>query len=211
MPRPQVHILSPRLMFRDGQVQERPARPDTVLVTSPDGPSPFAPPTAQPAAPADVPPHPPQAQPYAQPNPQPYAHQPADPWGLPTPAPRAPSPALAIIALVVAGVALLVALATIVFVLGASGTFDSSYTLTGTAPQVVQGQPYSGAQLAAEVERVLSDDGSDVGDLTCPDTATVDSDARTTCSGEVDGWQETLTVDFQDGEGHFVLTVADAP
>ena len=102
------------------------------------------------------------------------------------------------------------AVGALVFALAMSGTFDSSYTLTGTAPQVVDGQPYSGALLATEVERVLRDDGSDVGALTCPDTPRVDSDATTTCSGEVDGWQERLTVDFQDGEGHFVLTVEDA-
>ncbi len=106
--------------------------------------------------------------------------------------------------------ALLVAAGTLVLSLVMSGFFDSSYTLTGTAPQVVEGQPYSGTLLATELERVLRDDGSDVGTLTCPDTARIDSDATTTCSGEVDGWQERLTVDFQDGEGHFVLTAEDA-
>ncbi|MGN6300472.1 MAG: DUF4333 domain-containing protein [Angustibacter sp.] len=170
-------------------------------MTSPDGPSPFAPPSAAgPGTPAPPPP-PPHASPYAQPAPA--------PWSAPAPS-RGPSPVLAIVALVVAGLALLVAVGTLVFALAMSGFFDSSYTLTGTAPQVVDGQPYSGALLATEVERVLRDDGSDVGPLTCPDTPRVDSDATTTCSGEVDGWQERLTVDFQDGEGHFVLTVEDA-
>lgn len=38
----------------------------------------------------------------------------------------------------------------------------------------------------------------------------VDSDAHTTCSGDVDEWPEHLWVDFQDGEGHFVLSVEAA-
>lgn len=202
-------------------VQNGLGRAATVVVSSPDGPSPFAPPTAPPtqsatqsatqqqAQPAPLP-----AQPYAQPAPLPHPDpfaQPAAavPWTSPAPASRRSTPVVAIIALVAAGLALLVAVGTLVFVIAASGAFDSSYDLTGTAPQVVDGQPYSGARLAAELERVLTDDGSDVGTLTCPETASIDSDASTVCSGDVDGWQERLTVDFQDGEGHFVLHVED--
>ena len=190
-------------------------------MTQPDPPSPFAPPDAPPPfAPPDAaraPQAPPTA--YAAPAwapapsawaPQPWAQ--SAPW---TPPPAPPPPrrgsthVIAVVALVAGALALLFSLVTLLVMLVGSGTFDT-YTLTGTAPQVVAGEPYSGAQLADEVTRVIEADGGDVANLDCPDTPRVDYDAVTTCIGTVDDWDEKITVDFQDGEGHFVLTEEDA-
>lgn len=112
---------------------------------------------------------------------------------------------VAVIALVVGAVAFLTAVGAVVAVLVSGGAFGSP-DLTGTAPQVLDGLPYSGQMLANEVKRVIEDDGGSVADLTCPLTAHVDASATTVCIGTVDDWREHISVDFQDREGHFVLT-----
>ena len=74
----------------------------------------------------------------------------------------------------------------------------------------VDGEPYPGSALGQEITRVIEDDGGDVRAISCPDTAVVDSGATTTCTATVDDWKETITVDFEDGAGHFTLTEQDA-
>ena len=193
------------------------------MTSSDETPPPFAPPSPAPQQGPYAPPQTPsQPSPYIASQPGPYA----PPSGTPTlpvpphlyaPVPPTPPPThsgsgrgLAIVALVAALLAFLLALGTLAVVFVGSGGFADSYTLTGTAPQVVDGEPYSGAKLADELRRVIDDDGGTASSIECPDTPRVDSDAVTTCTGTVDDYRERLTVDFQDGEGHFTLEEQDA-
>jgi len=162
--------------------------------------------------------------PFAEPHPwqgqQPWPpQQPPAPSFLPQPQtqtwqPTPPAPkqnnGLAITALVVACLALVLVLAVIVS--GVLSGFMPSVAgdLQGTAPQVVLGEPYSGALLADEVSRVISNDGGDVGSITCPDTSDVKAGVASVCHGLVDGFESAITVTFEDGVGHFTLVEQDA-
>jgi hypothetical protein len=124
---------------------------------------------------------------------------------------------LAIVAIVLSGIAVTVVLVGFVSQMmmglvfgGLMSTFGDSGPmasgLTGTAPQVVSGQEYPGSQLADEVIRVMSDDyGLDVTQLSCPATPEVVADAVTVCQGVVDGADWSFKVTFKDGLGHFAL------
>lgn len=185
-----------------------PFAPPSTLSTGPSAPDPYLSPTPPALAPfpAGSQPPPPVAASYPPHLPPSYP----PPWtpAVPAPAPRGSTHVIAVMALIVAIVALLVG---VVPVLGMIfGSVSGSYELTGTAPMVVRGQPYPGPQLADELTRVIEADGGDVGEISCPDTPRVDDGATTVCTGTVDDWDEKLTVDFQDGEGHFVLTEEDA-
>ena len=152
-------------------------------------------------------PWPPQQPP---PSPPPFLQQPpSQPWQPNPPAPKQNN-GLAITALVVACLALVLVLAVIVS--GVLTGFMPSVAgdLQGTAPQVVLGEPYSGALLADEVSRVISNDGGDVGSITCPDTSDVKAGVASVCHGLVDGFESAITVTFEDGVGHFTLVEQDA-
>ncbi len=115
---------------------------------------------------------------------------------------------IAVTALVLSILALvLVALAAVgaVVAAGVFGGGFGGYDLIGTAPQVVDGQSYPGSRLADEVQRVLEDDGWDVGPLTCPDVH-VAAGTSTQCTGEVDGSQSSVDIELEDDEGHFTIT-----
>ena len=61
------------------------------------------------------------------------------------------------------------------------------------------------ALLADEVSRVISNDGGDVGSITCPDTLDVNAGVATVCHGVVDGNDSDIKVTFEDGVGHFIF------
>jgi len=162
--------------------------------------------------------------PFAEPHPwqgqQPWPpQQPPAPSFLPQPQtqtwqPTPPAPkqnnGLAITALVVACLALVLVLAVIVSGVLSGFMPPVAGNLQGTAPQVVLGEPYPGALLADEVSRVISNDGGDVGSITCPDTSDVKAGVASVCHGLVDGFESAITVTFQDGVGHFTLVEQDA-
>ncbi len=163
--------------------------------------------------PSPVPTSPPQ-QPYAQqPYSQPYAQQsyqvPAPSNGQAPPGARRSTHPIAVTALVLSIAAIVLVMLAVVGGLVASGFFDSGYILEGTAPQVVAGQPYAGTDLADEVRRVIERDGGDVTSMTCESTPEVGPGAETTCDGEVDGWEESVSVTFDDERGHFSLIEED--
>lgn len=137
----------------------------------------------------------------------PWSPQQPQQWQPSPPAPTQ-SKGLAITALVVACLALVMVLGVVVFLLVA-GTFSSVGDLQGTAPQVVAGAPYPGALLADEVSRVISNDGGDVGSITCPETPDVRPGVAALCHGVVDGYDSEVTVTFGDGVGHFTLVERD--
>jgi hypothetical protein len=78
-----------------------------------------------------------------------------------------------------------------------------SWVLTGDV-QPVNGSTTASA-LQHELTRLLEDDGSFVDDVTCPDSSPVDQGAVTVCHGQVDGWDWTGIVYFEDGGGAFTL------
>jgi len=93
---------------------------------------------------------------------------------------------------------------------GGSGSAGNGFAptdsgLTGTAPQVVAGKVYPGAQLADEVSRVARNAGGNVGSVTCADTQEVRSGAVVGCRGAMDGSSWDFRVTFDDGLGHFTL------
>jgi hypothetical protein len=153
-------------------------------------------------------------------SPQPWQSGPS-PWHPPPQWGASPSPASddrrSTAALVLSIVALVVALLTafgalVVFLSGYgyayggfSDDFGDSHLLRGTAPIVIAGQPYEGSRLADEVTRVFENSFSTVEELTCPDTPRVDADVVTECTGVVDDWDTTVTITFEDDEGHFTL------
>ena len=166
----------------------------------PEPNSPFASPS-DPAGPYSAPS-------YSAPSDGPYGGYPTQPVGWAPPPPRQPSGSthtIAVIALVLSSLAIL-GLAVLVFAGFAFAGGGLTGDLGGTAPHVVEGEPYNGSQLADEVRRVIEQDGGTVDSMTCPDTPRVDSAAETTCQGNVDGYDEDVIVDFEDAEGHFTLT-----
>jgi hypothetical protein len=140
------------------------------------------------------------------------------PYGQPVrPVPPRQNNGLAIVALVLSGIAVTVVLVGFVSQMMFGLVFGGLMTafgdsgpmaggLTGTAPQVVSGQQYPGRLLADEVTRVMSDDyGLDVTQLSCPETPEVVADAVTVCQGVADSGEWSFKVTFKDGLGHFAL------
>ncbi|GAA4350421.1 DUF4333 domain-containing protein [Angustibacter luteus] len=169
------------------------------MSTPPPEPTQPTQPTQAFASPSPLPAH--QQYPQYQ---QPYA--PTSSWQPPAQPPRGESGAtrvIAIVALVLAALACLGVLVVFVVTMVSGVGIDAGGDLEGTAPQVVAGQPYSGEALAAEVQHVFEYEGWSVDSMDCPDTPRVDYDAQTTCHGVVDDYEENVTVDFQDAEGHF--------
>jgi hypothetical protein len=159
-----------------------------------------------------------------QPAPPPAQYLPPQSYWQPSPPAPRQNNGLAITALVVASLALLIGLSTFVSQIFATlflgifsaggGPFGGSFggpSLEGTAPQVATGQAYPGQKLQDEVSRVISNDGSDVGSITCPDTLDVKAGAATVCHGLVDGFESDIKVTFEDGVGHFTLVERDTP
>jgi len=123
---------------------------------------------------------------------------------------------LTIVALVIGSLALLLVLGFVAaqivvgFIFGgimspSGGFFPPGDGMRGTAPQVVAGQIYPGALLQDEVERVVGDNGGNVGSMSCPATQAVVTGAVTECHGEVDGSNWSYRVTFEDAMGHFTL------
>lgn len=117
--------------------------------------------------------------------------------------------AIAVTALVLSVVALVLLL---LLALGASGLVlmgdpadEDVPPLRGTAAQVVADRPYPGEKLAVEARRVLEGDWAQVDTMRCPDTAAVEQDVTTRCTGSVDGEQTRVLVTFEDDAGHFGL------
>jgi hypothetical protein len=147
---------------------------------------------------------------------QPQPYQPQSYGQQPRPLPPKQGNGLAIAAIVLSSLALLAVFVGFVAQMmmglvfgglmtafGGSGPTVSG--LTGTAPQVVSGQEYPGSQLENEVSRVMSGDGFDATQLTCPATPQVSTDVVTECHGIVDGSDSTVRITFKDGLGHFAL------
>lgn len=139
-----------------------------------------------------------------------------------TPAPTDRTRTLAIVAVVLAGLSLI---GTILIGLGSAfwwvgsgmsgeyeddmGTYMGEDQWYGTAPQVVAGQAYTGERLAKEVATTGDSYGYLVEGLTCEDVPQVKSAAESLCTGTVDGDSASLTVRFEDEEGHFTVTQTD--
>ena len=141
------------------------------------------------------------------------APQPSPPPYWPPPPVARQNNALAITAVVLASLALLIGLGSVVplFVAAmffggasASGGF-TPMDLEGTAPQVVQGRAYPGSLLEHEVARVVEYDGSTVSSVSCPATPAVVAHTVTLCHGVVDDADSQLKVTFEDDLGHFTL------
>ncbi len=150
---------------------------------------------------------------------QAFAAPPVHPAAAFTLAPATPlrRNGVAITALVLSIVALLgvLGIATMWFIQMAMGSLfmgmpgedfmSDEYTLTGTAPQVVDGQTYTGERLTREVERVLENDWSTHRNIECADTVVIEAGAEVSCTGTVDGMDSDMTVEFEDDQGHFTL------
>jgi len=143
-------------------------------------------------------------QPFSQPEPwQGQQMQTQQHWQSAPPVSKQ-SNGLAITALVVAVFALLMALGVSVFVVVSGGpSFDGG--MEGTAPQVVAGQEYPGRLLENELTRLIRANWGEVTSLTCPGTPAVEVDTVTVCHGEVDGFDSTYRVSFEDAMGHFTV------
>ena len=163
--------------------------------------------------------------PYAAPVPPAYAPGPT--W----PAPRTSggTTAVGVIALVLSVVALLgVLLLGVVVATGPwgytalddSGSYSDyvpdddpgtpdDLAMRGTAPGMAVGETYAGDRLALEVARVYEGMYMTPENFTCADIDLVESGARSACTGTVDGDTVDVTVELEDGEGHFVLVDED--
>jgi hypothetical protein len=119
--------------------------------------------------------------------------------------PATPGRGLALTGVVLAGLALLVALLTLV-VVGVSGFASNpggGYGLRGTIAPVQRG--LTGPALAAEVATKISEDGGDPEGISCPATTRVDQDVTTVCHGSDYGQDATFVVFFEDATGAYTL------
>jgi hypothetical protein len=90
------------------------------------------------------------------------------------------------------------------------GGFAGDYTLEGSAPGAVAGEPYDGDRLAAAATAVIERDYGTVEELDCPDTEPVAAGVVTRCTGVVDDWDTVVTIIFEDDGGSFTLLERDA-
>ena len=135
-----------------------------------------------------------------------YAPQPPPAWGPYDPAapPGPPASKLPLLAVVLAGTALLLALVALVTVLvltsgGAGGP------LTGRVAEARPGSVLAGAALTAEVTRLVEDDGGAVGRITCPDTADTGPGVVTVYHGSISGEEWAVVVFLEDEAGSITL------
>ena len=153
-------------------------------------------PYAPPGAPYPGPSHPAYPSPQAPPQ-QAWPSQP--PLGHAPPA----RDGLAIAAVVMSGLALLgVVVMGIFMVVGVA--MGPSWALQGSVT-AINGE-VAAAALERELTAVIEDDGGAVDALTCPATSPVSQGSVTVCHGEVDGFDWTGIVVFEDRDGSFTLT-----
>ncbi|NHN55709.1 hypothetical protein G9U51_07960 [Calidifontibacter sp. DB0510] len=116
-----------------------------------------------------------------------------------------PGRTLGVVAVVLSGVACLLAAAALVVALSAGvGPMEGGYTLDGQVPQVSAGQPVSGQQIATAVQDAYDKDGGSA-TMNCDDVAALQDGATSNCKGKVEGWDTGLTVTFTGTDGSFTL------
>ena len=153
-------------------------------------------PYAPPGGPYPGPSHPAYPSPPAPPQ---QAWPPQQPLGYAPPA----RGGLAIAAVVMSGLALLGVIGMGVFmVVGVA--MGPSWALQGSIT-AINGE-VAAAALERELTAVIEDDGGWVDALTCPATSPVSQGSVTVCHGEVDGFDWTGIVVFEDRDGSFTLT-----
>ena len=138
-----------------------------------------------------------------------YGHPQQPPhWGWrPLPPPPAAVSRTPVVALALAGAALFVALvALVVAVVLTSG--GRGGPLTGRVAEGTATGPLEGVVLEGTVTQVISDDGGDVGRVSCPGTPSVRQGVVTVCHGQVDGEEWAFVVLFEDEDARFTLLVA---
>ena len=109
-----------------------------------------------------------------------------------------------VVALVIAGLALLLALGAVIAVAVSFGR-GTGGPPTGQSTEVRAGTPLKGAVLGTTVTRLVADDGGEVQDMTCPDTAAVDQGVVTVCHGSISGERWAVVVFFEDDAGRLTL------
>ncbi len=118
--------------------------------------------------------------------------------------PARQSNVLAIIALVVSGVALVAVLAMAVFLaVSGGGGGGGAYALHGEVTAVDHGA--SEFDLEEAIASTVQDDGGSVEEITCPVRSQVGQGLVTVCHGSVDGFDWTGVAVFEDDTGAFVL------
>jgi hypothetical protein len=121
--------------------------------------------------------------------------------------PAGPGRGLAVAAVVLAGLALLVALLALAVggVAALAGDSSGGYgQLRGTITPA-KGGALTGSALAKEVATKVSEDGGEPEGITCPATAKVAQDVTTVCHGSDYGENSTFVVFFEDGKGAYTL------
>jgi len=141
--------------------------------------------------------------PGAPPAPQ-WAAPPA-PYQYPLTAPGRGGNGLAIAAVVMSGLSLLgVLVLAVLYVAGPVGDTGAPIgVLHGTA--TVAGGQANGDELASNLRQIVTDDGGDVEELTCPASSPVDAGEVTVCHGDVSGDEWAFIVVFEDADGTFVV------
>ena len=134
-----------------------------------------------------------------------HPHQPY-PIGYPMPTvppPRASSTTpLLVVALVLSVCSLVGVLGLSVMLLAVGAFGGSGAPLTGQVRTLPNGALPGGA-LSAELRFVIAEDGGDVADLRCPNTAAVAEGVVTVCHGTISGAAWAVAVFFEDGQGRF--------
>lgn len=93
--------------------------------------------------------------------------------------------------------------------LGSSGVQDGAGVPDGSnevGDSPVADVSYLGVDLAADVTRALTSNGTVVTEVTCADTTAMAAGIITDCKGTVAGTPTGIRVTFDDAEGHFTLS-----
>lgn len=134
------------------------------------------------------------------------------PWQPPTASTPSGGNGLAIAALVVSGLALLVALGTAAWLVVPTGAWDADadyadfpdYTDLIGELDATEGTRITGDELEVEIARVLEDNGYQVDRVACPARVVVSSFDVVTCRSVVDGYAWVDQVLFES-DGTFTL------
>ncbi|MGW0228624.1 DUF4333 domain-containing protein [Actinopolymorpha singaporensis] len=133
------------------------------------------------------------------------AHNPQPVWPAMPPQPvradRGSPSKLAIVSLVLSGIALIGVIALLVLFLG--GGPDGGGPLTGKLATSSAG--VRGADLEDVVTNRITDDGGDVEAMRCPDVASVAQGVVAVCHGSISGDDWAVIVYFEDAQGHYTL------
>jgi hypothetical protein len=118
----------------------------------------------------------------------------------------APRGGLAVVGIVLAGLALVLALVALVVgaFLALASDPGGGYGLRGTITPM-NGRALTGPALAAEIATKVSEDGGEPEGITCPATAKVAQDVTTVCHGSDYGTSSTFVVFFEDARGAYTL------